>query len=315
MSKNSNKFSLKNSNKVRRSITIKNQKKIKSFYEELSKKVKTQIAQNNNLSGIRKKEQLMQIQMSLKSEIEKLNKSIEGSIKSGMEETSSAVVKDARNFLGQIGYNEFDSSHAFKRVPTEVVRNVLNGNIYQTGWTLSKAIWGDSKKTIRDINKIVAEGIALNRDIYDIAKDLEKYVNPSKRKNYKWSRMYPGTKRVVDYNAQRLARTMVSHAYQQSFKNVCEKNPFVVAYKWITADLHGRTCELCKHRAYDDHHGLGPGIFPKDDLPLDHPNGFCDFEAVVPDSISSMSDKIFEWYNSSEGTFPELDEYAKQFRR
>lgn len=315
MSKNSNKFSLKNSNKVRRSITIKNQKKIKSFYEELSNKVRMQIKQNNNLSGIRKKEQLMRIQMSLKSEIEKLNKSIEDNIKSGMEETSSAVVKDARNFLGQIGYNEFDSNNAFRKVPTEVVRNVLNGNVYQTGWTLSKAIWGDSKKTIKDINKIVAEGIALNRDIYDIAKDLEKYVNPSKRKDFKWSKMYPGTKRVVDYNAQRLARTMVSHAYQQSFKNVCENNPFVVAYKWVTADIHGRTCELCKHRAYDDHHGLGPGIFPKDDLPIDHPNGFCDFEAVVPDSISSMSDKIFEWYNSPEGTFPELDEYAKQFRR
>lgn len=312
---NTNKFSFKNSNKVRRSITIKNQKLIRDYYKELSKSVDRQIKQYNGLSGMNRKEELIRIKRSLEREISNLNQSIKNNIENGMKETSSAVVKDARNFMSRIGYSETDSGRAFGSVPHDIVRNVINGNIYQKGWTLSKAIWGDSQKTIKDINKIIANGIALNRDIYDIAKDLEKYVNPSKRKDYQWSKMYPGTKRVVDYNAQRLARTMVSHAYQQSFKNVCENNPFVVAYKWITADIHGRTCDLCRHRAYDDHHGLGEGIFPKDDLPSDHPNGFCDFEAVIPDSLEYMRDNIFEWYNSPEGTFPELDEYARQFRR
>lgn len=309
------KFSFKNSSNVRRSITIKNQKLIIEYYKELSKSVDKQIKQYGGLSGMSRKEELIRIKRSIEKELDNLYKNVRENIESGMKETSSAVVKDARNFMNRIGYNQKDSMNAFGSVPHDVVRNILNGNVYQNGWTLSKAIWGDSKKTTRDINKIIASGVAMNRSIYDIAKDLEKYVNPSKRKDFEWSKMYPGTKRVVDFNAQRLARTLISHSYQQSFKNVCEKNPFVVAYKWITADIHGRTCEVCKHRAYDDHHGLGPGIYPKNDLPTDHPNGLCDFEAVVPESIEDMKDDIFEWYDAPLGTFPELDEFAKQFNR
>ena len=69
------------------------------------------------------------------------------------------------------------------------------------------------KNTQGDIQYIVAQGIASQKSAFDIAKDLEKYVDPSAKKDWAWSKVYPGTKKVVDYNAQRLARTMVSHAY------------------------------------------------------------------------------------------------------
>lgn len=308
----SKKFDLKNSEQVRRSVILKNQKQIHSFYKELYRDVNRQLKQKNYESGM-SRDDLIKVQRSLKSEIKKLDKSITNMILSGTDDTSKAIVKDAKSFLNQIGFKEYDAKNAYNGVPHEVVRNVLTGNVYK-GQPLSKSVWNITEKNVKDINKIVARGIALNRNIYDIAKDLEKYVNPSVRKGYEWSRMYPGTNRVVDYNAQRLARTMVSQAYQQVFKNVCEDNPFIVAYKWLTADIHGRTCEICRHRAYDDHHGLGPGIYPKNDLPVDHPNGFCDFEAVIPRSLESISDEISEWYVSPEGTFPELDEYARQLR-
>ena len=93
----------------------------------------------------------------------------------------------------------------------------------------------------------------------------------------------------------------------------CLLTPFVIGYKWLTSNFHGSVCEICRERAETNHHGLGIGIFPKDDLPLDHPNGMCTFEAVMQKSLNEVGDKIAEWYNSPVGTYPDIDEYVKQF--
>ena len=60
-----------------------------------------------------------------------------------------------------------------------------------------------------------------NCSYYEIAKDLESYVRPNAR--LPWNlRMADGKKiykKQIDYNAQRLARTLVQHGYQQSFSH------------------------------------------------------------------------------------------------
>ena len=106
---------------------------------------------------------------------------------------------------------------------------------------------------------------------------------------------------------------MVSHAYQQTFANTNKNNPFVVGYRWLNSNFHGRVCEVCKEYATTDHHGLGVGIFPKDDFPLDHPNGMCTFEAVMSDDMDTIADRIGLWYQSPYGTFPDIDRYAQDF--
>ena len=161
-----------------------------------------------------------------------------------------------------------------------------------------------SKKTHKDIDKIVAEGVALNKSAYDIAKDLERYINPTARKEWDWSKVYPGTNRVIDYNAQRLARTLVAHAYQQSLERTCEKNPFVTGYKWVSANSD-RTCELCKERDGQ--------IYEKGDLPLDHPNGLCTFIAVIPDSMTDISNRLADWAKGKSDSA--LDEFAESLRK
>ena len=93
---------------------------------------------------------------------------------------------------------------------------------------------------------------------------------------------------------------MVQHSYQQSFDAVCHNNPFVIDYVWRANG--SRVCELCLDR--DGKH------YPKDALPLDHPNGMCTMEPNVDDN---MDDKLVEWFNSEDGTFPEIDEFAKEF--
>lgn len=306
------KLKLKKANTVRNNLTRKNQNYVIELYKELSKEVRQYSkARKSNFS----KTKLIQLQHNLEKEIRKLHEQIKNKGKSSMTEVSSAVVYDVNGFLRSSGFRPNVLEGAFSYIPTDVVRNILTGNLYNKKKSLSDSIWKDLNKTESDIRKVIAKGIASGRDLYDIAKDLEKYVNPSKRKDYEWSKMYPGTNKKVDYNTQRLVRTMVSHAYQQSLKNLCEENPFVVGYRWITADLHGRTCELCRHRAYDNHHGLGEGIFPKNDLPLDHPNGFCEFEPVMMGELDEIIDQVKDWDNSPIGTYPEIDRYVETFHR
>ncbi|MEE1301474.1 MAG: ADP-ribosyltransferase, partial [Bacteroidales bacterium] len=100
--------------------------------------------------------------------------------------------------------------------------------------------------------------------------------------------------------AQRLARTLVQHGYQQSFVATTQKNPFITEYIWRSNG--SRVCELCLAR--DGKH------YKKDELELDHPNGMCTMEPVVADD---MVDQLANWFNSSDGTYPDIDEFAGNF--
>lgn len=322
------KFSLKSAEQVRQTTTMVQQKKIKQLYEKLYQDVTKQVAGMGN-DNIRK-QNIVLLQRDINNRINLINQDIQSGIIRDIRIVSNEVVQDTRVFLKQCGFKDSDIHSAFEYVPDMIVRNMANGNIYQNGWRLSEAIWGHSKQTQYNLNRIISMGTAEGKSAYQVAKDIEKYVNPKASKpsrviefqkykrdsrgkliigvdgkpipDGKPKKFYFGS---VDYNAQRLARTMISHAYQQSFENVNRNDPFVTEYIWHSAGLHGRTCSTCLDR--DGKH------FKKDELPLDHPNGMCTFEAVIPDSMSDIADKIGKWYQSPVGTYPEIDRYAMDF--
>lgn len=323
---------LKNAEKVRQSITRKQLREIKSMYENLYIDISKQIA---NEKDIINKQRLTLLQRDINSRVKQLNQDIQNHIVRDIRTISNEVVQDKRSYLKQCGFEEKDIVNAFFYVPENVVQNITTGNIYQKGWTLSKAIWGYNKKTQKTLSNIISYGTAQQKSAYDIAKEIEQYVKPSAKKPsrtiHKWryarqtdvdagransvgekikDTFYIGR---VDYNAQRLARTMVSHAYEQSFMAVNEHDPFVMGYRWLTSNFHGRVCDICRERAETDQYGLGAGVFPKDELPLDHPNGMCTFEAVIPDSMTTIADKIGKWYQSPSGTYPDIDNYVLDF--
>ena len=244
-----------------------------------------------------RKEYLNKLQGQINRELQDIQSQLDGTVRSSMLDTVQEVVRDASNFANGFGLS---IEGAYSHVPTDVVRAVMSGQLYEGNWTLSKALWLNTKETQQDVQNIVAKGILENKSAYDIAKDLEKYVNPDARKDWEWSKVYPGTRKVVDYNAQRLARTMVSHAYQQAFVRTTIKNPFITKYEWRAADTE-RTCQLCLDRDGQ--------YFPKDDLPLDHPNGMCTFLAVIEDDFNTIADRLADWAHGGED--PALDEWAK----
>lgn len=272
-------------------LNKKTAKKIKRAYSTTAKDVKDRLARlkaagPGNMSYATysaKKLYLEGLLKDLNNSLDNLERTVQVTLLGAAEESGFIAIKATENMLKEIG---LDMKGAFSYVPRQEVANILSGKLYGSDWNFSKAIWGMEKKTKDDLEKIVARGLAENKPIYDIAKDLEKYVDPSARKPWDWSKVYPGTTKTVDYNAQRLARTMIQHSYQTSMVQAQKDNPFCKGIIWHSVGLHGRTCEQCLERDGQ--------VFPVKDLPLDHPNGLCYFEPAL-DDMNDIADRLADW--------------------
>lgn len=282
--------------RVRAQLTSQQEKDIRNLYRRIVRNINKEAKRlPNTTSGVLRAMYLSKLKGQINEQLTALGSDLERMVRSNMKSAADAVVMDNLSFLK---YVDMPLQGAFSHVSRDVIESIVTGRLYQGNWSLSKTIWKHTQKAQKDINTIIAQGIAMNKGSYDIAKDLEKYVNPSAKKDWEWSKVYPGTNKVVDYNAQRLARTMVSHAYQQAFVRTTQKNPFVTKYRWISSNS-SRVCKLCASR--------DGNYYPKDDLPLDHPNGMCTYVAVMEDSMTDIADRIADWAQGKSD--PALDEY------
>lgn len=272
-----------------------------NWADEIGKKAEYYKTKTNASSWLQE-QNMRQLQAQLEATSKHIANEVSGIVKDTIYQVSDAVVQANNEWLINLGFPVSGVESAFVSVPDQTVRRLVTGQIYDSGWSLSKSIWGDNEDTLKKLYEIVGQGLAQNMSVYDISKLLEQYVRPERAKQWNL-RMADGRKiypKSVDYNAQRLARTLAQHGYQTSFIAVTEKNPFIIDVIWRANG--SRVCELCMDR--DGQH------FPKDDLPLDHPNGMCVME---PNVDSNMTDKLADWINNPDGTFPEIDEFAKQF--
>lgn len=300
------------SEKQRDKIVKSQDRQIKNVYREGYQQTKEmfKFMSNRNVSS----ESLQRIYLNMMEKqinqnFELVDKQVERIVTNNMDKMVGVVLENNQTYLNTIGLND---AMNIRKMRFDATNAVLNGSIYKdNNWNLSSAIWGDSKSRQREINKIIANGIVEKKDITQIAKDLQKYVNPDKINLIK----IPGVRGKIDYNALRLARTSVQHAYQKAFVDATINNPFIDAYRWVTSGANN-VCGLCIERETEDKYGLGPGIFPKDQLPLDHPNGNCTFEIVVSMTDDEIADAIADWYlgEGDEDMNRKLDEFAKSLK-
>lgn len=287
---------------ARDAIQASQQKEIAALYEQWAKQIgakAVKFSHQSNLSAPVSEMQMRELEKMLQQANEQVTKEVNGIIVRNMYRSSNVVVQSNVEWLKSLGFDGEAVNVAFSNVPTGIVQNIITGNIYQGRWNLSRAIWGSNEAILKDVYGVVAAGVAQNLPTYEIAKLLEQYVKPSSKKpwNLKAPDGKPIYRKQVDYNAQRLARTLVQHSYQQTFVTVTKYNPMVIDYIWNSNG--SRVCEICKAR--DGKH------FAKNELPMDHPNGMC---VMVPnvDSYDKMADRLADWVNGKED--PELDEYA-----
>lgn len=295
----------KNAEDAKEAIMASQKKEIAQLYEDWADEIGERAkfySHKSTASAPVSERYYRELQKQLRATSQEVSNEIYKKIKTNIYTVSDAVVKDNVDWLKSFGFSVDGLNAAFSFVPNETVQRLVTGQIYEGGWNLSSRIWGDNEQTLKDIYQVMAKGLAENKPIYDIAKDLEKYVRPSA--NLPWNlRMEDGKKiykKQVDYNAQRLARTLVQHGYQQSFIATTQKNPFITQYRWIANG--SRVCELCQSRDGQ--------LYDKDKLPMDHPNGMCVMEPVVADDIT---DQLADWFNSPDGTYPEIDAFAGNF--
>lgn len=302
-----NKLIFADAEKARNAITKDQQKQITKLYEQWAEEIgKTadRFAKKSNPSSALSEIYMRELQKQLVATRENLVKQIESTIKSGMQQIADNVIASNVKWLQGLGFPKSGLNAAFSYVPSDIVERLTTGKVYQSGWSLSKAIWGDSEKTMAEAYKVVAGGLAKQQSIYEIAKDLEKFVSPKAKKDWNLTdkdgrRIYP---RKVDYAAQRLARTLAQHSYQQTFQETTKDNPFITKYRW---NANGsRACEICKER--------DGKVYDKDKLPMDHPNGMCVMEPVTV-SDEEMTKQLADWVNGEDGDFPEIDRFAKKF--
>lgn len=266
-------------------LTKKTAKEIKKIYAESAKDIKKElrslkmITPSDNLKKVYLENMLRRIERSSAS----LSRYLEGTIISASERSGHLAVDAGNKVMKNAG---LEIKGAYSYVPRQEVQNIVSGRLYGNNWSLSKSIWNSRAKNKSDLERIVAKGLTENKPIKDIADDLEKYVDPSAKKPWDWSKVYPGTSAKVDYNAQRLARTMIQHSFQQSMVQSQRYNPFCSGIIWHSEMIEGRTCDLCEDRDGQ--------VFPVNDLPLDHPNGLCYFEPAL-DDMDTIADRLADW--------------------
>lgn len=287
-------------------LAKKQEQQIKQIYNDIYKNVAKKL-NNVNPESLTKR-YLEELQKELSKEIKSIHNKVSKIIKNKIDESTNLANDVQLDFFMQIN-NKYDLnmkdtfSSMFSKIPKAAMDEILFGDAYKDRKGLSERIWQYTKKFDKDIDYIISEGIANKKSTYGIAKDLEKYVNPNATKDWDWNKVYPNSSKKVDYNAQRLARTAVNHAFQQAQKRSCEKNPYVTGIRWISAGIHGRTCPTCSDRDGQ--------LFKVNEVPLDHPNGLCTTIPEIPMSLEEIGEELRAWIDGESNS--KLDNWFSEY--
>lgn len=281
MSENSD-FIFRDAWEARDKITKRQEREIRKLYNEWAREVREQANQLAKIgtpeSAIQSRE-LAQLYYQLRSASKQLTAEINTSIAGNVEYMANAVTNCNKRWLHNLGFTNASIDTKFSLVKDMAIRNIITGNVYTRGYSLSSRLWQIESKTMKDIYTVVAKGIAQDMSVYEISKMLEKYVRPTAR--------LPHTmgvhQNVTDYNAQRLARTLIQHTYQQTLVALTKDNPYVNGYIWHATGAH--SCALCDNRDGQ--------VFTAEELPLDHPNGMCTMEPNI--DLERMIREVSDW--------------------
>lgn len=286
---------------ARDSITVRQKREIRKLYNEWARDIRDTAKGLSNVEGSQDAQRdLAKLYYELRTQSKVLSTEIDKSIRKNISDVSDITVRTNKRWLNKLGFTNGSIDIKFSKTKDMVLRNIISGNIYQGGYNLSTRVWNLTDYNMRDIYTVIARGVAENKTVYQIAKDLEKYVNPSKMVPTK-IQFGKGNKihnMKVDYNAQRLAKTLIQHTYQQTLVSLTKDNPFVDGYIWHARG--GHPCQLCLDR--------DGTLYSADDIPLDHPNGECEIEPNI-NMVKVMND-LSGWLDNPI-EYPDIETFTR----
>ena len=201
-----------------------------------------------------------------------------------------AILKDMFKLGGKTPGKIFDSM--FSQVNDNVIKNIIGGGLYKDNKTLSSRIWNYGSELEKDLQYMVNQALLEKKSAKDMANGLKEFVKLPPNRSKEWAEANPRLmNKYASSRALTMARTTINHAYQTATIQASMHNPFVEAIEWSTSNAHN-TCEWCEEQENTDQFGLGVGIFPKDEVNLDHPNGACVMLPYIIMSSSQIADAV-----------------------
>ena len=140
-------INLQDGEQARLTITKEQEIEISKLYRQVYLDLKKQMESlplqgEGTTSQSLKKTYLNKLVKQLKEAYKSLGEGLEKQIKKGMQDTASTVVQANDDWLKKVGL-KIEGAYSF--VPKDIVALLSTGKLYGEGWTLSKAIWGESQ--------------------------------------------------------------------------------------------------------------------------------------------------------------------------
>lgn len=265
-------------------LRLKQDLEIRELYIKLTKNISNEL-KKGGLSPINKK-RLQQIYSALKEIEDRLNGQLTINFEKYTKENIEAATGYSKaitlDVIEKAGINKIAISNVKKiyfRVNEKAVEAIWSRT--QDGLYLSDRIWLKSKKYRQNMTDIIQAAVAEGQDCAKTARALEQYVLKGKKtlaSEYpnmmaRMGNRVPGN---VSYEALRLARTEMTAAYGESTLSAAKVSPSCSAVKYILSASHPKP-DVCDDITGTDKHGLGIGVYPKDEAPLYpfHPCCLC----------------------------------------
>lgn len=191
-------------------------------------------------------------------------------------------------------------------ISSKAVKQLISGEYYKDDATLSKRLWAKVKHNKRDIDTLIKVNVARGCNARTLAGQLEKYVNPKNRIEAK-SFAAGINSHDISYQAQRLARTSITHVMSEVQIQNAIVNPFNKGLRWNlspnhSSRMHGKEDEC------DDREGK---IFKPEEMPLQHPNCLCYLTEELADIHQCIKD-INAWVNGASN--PDIDKWVYAYK-
>lgn len=228
--------------------------------------------------------------------------------------------KEAFSTANDIEYKEFAKvvNKVSNITRQEIIEPLISGEIYKDNVGLSDRLWNIANSSGDRLSAAIQSCLAQGMGSVEMSKVLKEWA---KEGHHTWNKakikekLGEGYARAygtqsLDYEALRLARTVINHQSQIASKMAHKINPYIGALKWRSSHTIGRTCQECIDR--------DGKIFTSDECPLDHPNGLCFLEPVYmingrEASLEEIADDLASWGRGEEnsGTMNRIPKYKE----
>lgn len=153
------------------------------------------------------------------------------------------------------------------------------------GYTLSRRIWQNGRKTQERIDALVSEGIRLGLPSTEIATLVERFLAPD-RAPIRTKKPYG---QDGSFDAMRLARTEITAAHGRVTVLASQLNPYVDTITWRLSPSHPRS-DICDTLA-------ARSPYPKTSVPRypAHPHCLCVLLSNVTKTPAEVSKELRDW--------------------